>query len=161
MELEDYGLSRERGYLSHYEIDEISLPEQFAPIVEAAGNLSALLTTGRVRHFLDALPDPQIGEWAENASEEEVRTAMVHYSFLVQAYVWGEDDPPAHLPANLSRPMCALADRLGSPTSVRSRSLCHSSVRVVASTKLWRRITAWTIVHVRKGEKGGDLPVGA
>ncbi|MEO1921073.1 MAG: indoleamine 2,3-dioxygenase [Sphingomonadaceae bacterium] len=113
MELEDYGLSRERGYLSHYEIDEISLPEQFAPIVEAAGNLSALLTTGRVRHFLDALPDPQIGEWAENASEEEVRTAMVHYSFLVQAYVWGEDDPPAHLPANLSRPMCALADRLG------------------------------------------------
>ncbi|GGA04111.1 hypothetical protein GCM10010923_11390 [Blastomonas marina] len=113
MELEDYGLSRERGYLSHYEIDEISLPEQFAPIVEAAGNLSALLTTGRVRHFLDALPDPEIGEWAENAPEEEVRTAMVHYSFLVQAYVWGEDDPPAHLPANLSCPMCALADRLG------------------------------------------------
>lgn len=113
MELKDYGLSRERGYLSHYEIDEISLPEQFAPILAAAGDLSALLTTGRLRHFLDALPDPDIGGWAESAPEEQVRTAMVHYSFLVQAYVWGEDNPPEHLPANLSRPICALADRLG------------------------------------------------
>ena len=51
MELSNYGMSRERGYLSHYEIDSITLPTQFAPIVEAAGNLSALLTTGRVRHW--------------------------------------------------------------------------------------------------------------
>ena len=113
MELKDYGMSRERGYLSDYEIDTIELPDQFNPILEAASNLSALLTTGRVRHWLDALPDPQIAEWAQTAPEEEVRTAMVHYSFLVQAYVWGEPLPPAHLPANLGRPMCALADRLG------------------------------------------------
>ncbi len=113
MELSDYGMSRERGYLSHYEIDEIALPDQFAPILRAAARLSALLTSGRVRHFLDKLPDPQITDWATTAPEEEVRTAMVHYSFLVQAYVWGEAQPPAHLPANLSRPMCALADRLG------------------------------------------------
>lgn len=113
MELQDYGMSRERGYLSHYEIDEVVLPGQFAPIVDAAANLSALLTTGRVRQWLGALPDPQIAEWAESAPEEVVRTAMVHYSFLVQAYVWGEPEPPAHLPANLSRPMCAIADRLG------------------------------------------------
>ena len=113
MELKDYGMSRERGYLSHYEIDEITLPEQFAPILDAAGKLSALLTTGRVRHWLDALPDPQIGEWVKTAPEEEVRTAMVHYSFLVQAYVWGEPEPPKHLPANLGRPMCEIADRLG------------------------------------------------
>ncbi|MBX7515208.1 indoleamine 2,3-dioxygenase [Qipengyuania sp. GH38] len=113
MELKDYGMSRERGYLSHYEIDEITLPEQFGPIVKAAGILSALLTSGRARHFLDALPDPEISAWVQTAPEEEVRTAMVHYSFLVQAYVWGEAKPPQHLPANLARPMCALSDRLG------------------------------------------------
>lgn len=113
MELKDYGMSRERGYLSHYEIDAIELPERFDAVLEAASNLSALITTGRVRHWLDALPDPEIGQWATSAPEEEVRTAMVHYSFLVQAYVWGEPVPPKHLPANLSRPMCALADRLG------------------------------------------------
>lgn len=113
MELEDYGMSRERGYLSHYEIDEITLPENLAPIVQAAGNLSNLLTSGRVRNFLDGLPDPEIADWTMTASEELVRTAMVHYSFLVQAYVWGEPTPPACLPANLARPICALAERLG------------------------------------------------
>ncbi|WP_374405669.1 indoleamine 2,3-dioxygenase [Pelagerythrobacter sp.] len=113
MELKDYGMSRERGFLSHYEIDSIALPRQFDAVVEAAGNLSGLLTTGRVRHWLDALPDPRIEDWAKEAPEEEVRTAMVHYSFLVQAYVWGEADPPAHLPADLARPMVAIADRLG------------------------------------------------
>ena len=90
MELQDYGMSRERGYLSHYEIDEITLPENLAPIVQAAGNLSNLLTSGRVRNFLDGLADPEIGDWTMTGSEELVRTAMVHYSFLVQAYVWGE-----------------------------------------------------------------------
>ena len=113
MKLSDYGLSRERGYLSHYEIDSITLPAQFDPIVDAAGRLSDLLTSGQVRHWLDQLPDPQITEWVQSAEDEQVRTAMVHYSFLVQAYVWGENDPPAALPANLARPMVALADRLG------------------------------------------------
>ena len=113
MELSDYGMSRTRGYLSQYEIDAIELPERFDTVLGAASNLSALITTGRVRHWLDALPDPLISDWAKDAPEEEVRTAMVHYSFLVQAYVWGEAVPPRHLPANLSRPMCALADRLG------------------------------------------------
>ena len=112
MEIKDYGLSRERGYLSHYEVDEITLPSQFAEVVEAAGNLSGLLSTGRVRHWLDQLPDPQIEVWAKAAPEPQVRTAMVHYSFLVQAYVWGEAEPPAHLPANLARPMVAISDRL-------------------------------------------------
>ena len=113
MELETYAMSRERGFLSHYEIDDITLPSQFASVTQAAGNLSGLLSTGRVRHWLDQLPDPGLEEWAREAPEEEVRTAMVHYSFLVQAYVWGEAEPPAHLPANLARPMVAVADRLG------------------------------------------------
>lgn len=113
MELSDYGLSRSRGFLSHYEIDEIALPAAFDSIVAAAEDLSALLTSGRVRHWLDRLPDPQIEEWAAAAAEEQVRTAMVRYSFLVQAYVWGEPEAPRHLPANLARPIVALADRLG------------------------------------------------
>ena len=113
MELKDYGMSRERGYLSHYEIDEISLPTQFAPILEAAGNLSGLLSTGRARHWLDQLPDPKIEDWVKTAPDEQVRTAMVHYSFLVQSYVWGEEEPPKSLPASLARPMVAIADQLG------------------------------------------------
>lgn len=113
MEIKDYCLSRERGYLSHYEIDEITLPSSFDGVIQAAGNLSGLISSGRVRHWLDQLDDPQLEEWAAEAPEEEVRTAMVHYSFLVQSYVWGEHTPPPHLPANLARPIVAIADRLG------------------------------------------------
>ena len=113
MQLSDYGLSRERSFLSHYEIDAIALPSQFAGMKQAADDLSDLLTSGRVRHWLDQLCDPGLEDWALEAAEEEVRTAMVHYSFLAQAYVWGEPEPPVHLPANLARPIVALADRLG------------------------------------------------
>ncbi|MGQ7829082.1 indoleamine 2,3-dioxygenase [Altererythrobacter sp. Z27] len=113
MDIKEYGLSRERGYLSHYEIDEITLPSHFASVKQAAQNLSGLISSGRVRHWLDQLADPVLEEWALEAPDEEVRTAMVHYSFLVQAYVWGEATPPASLPANLARPMVAISDRLG------------------------------------------------
>ena len=98
MELKDYGLSRERGYLSHYEIDAITLPTRFDDIVDAGSRLTDLITSGRVRHWLAALPDPQLDDWATGAPEEEVRTAMVHYSFLVQSYVWGEAQAPKALP---------------------------------------------------------------
>ena len=113
MQLSDYGLSRERGFLSHYEIDAINLPAELGSVVEAGDKLSDLLTSGRVRYWLDQLDDPVLEAWAREAPEEQVRTAMVHYSFLVQAYVWGEPEPPEHLPANLARPIVAIADRLG------------------------------------------------
>jgi indoleamine 2,3-dioxygenase len=113
VQLSDYGLSRDRGFLSHYEIDEIALLSLFAGVKQAADELSDLLTSGRVRHWLKQVTEPELEDWAREAPEEQVRTAMVHYSFLVQAYVWGEPEAPASLPANLARPIVALADRLG------------------------------------------------
>ena len=113
MRLSDYGMSRERGFLSPHEIDEVFLPTRFDEIVGTAERLTDLLSTGRVRHWLDALPTPEVDSWVKKAPEEQVRTMMVHYSFLVQAYVWGEPEPPAHLPACLAKPICAIADRLG------------------------------------------------
>ena len=38
---------------------------------------------------------------------------MVHYSFMVQAYVWGEPEAPKNLPRCLAMPMVAVADHLG------------------------------------------------
>lgn len=113
MELSDYGMSRARGFLSPYEIDDVFLPTRFEDVARTAEQLSDLLSTGRVRHWLSKLPMPEIEQWARQAPEEQIRTLMVHYSFLVQAYVWGEPEPPTHLPRNLARPIVALADRLG------------------------------------------------
>ncbi|MEM8697040.1 MAG: indoleamine 2,3-dioxygenase [Pseudomonadota bacterium] len=113
MELSTYGMSRERGYLSDFEIDEITLPPEFDAIVETADTLSAILTTGRARHWLKQLPQPDMQAFLGEASDAQARVAMVRYSFLVQAYVWGENMAPAVLPANLAVPIDALAEALG------------------------------------------------
>jgi indoleamine 2,3-dioxygenase len=112
MHLSDYGMSASRGYLSSFELPDVVLPSAFAPVVEAADNLSALMTSGRVRTLLERLPQLHLADFAADAPEDQVRATMVRYSFLVQAYVWGEAEAPAHLPANLAVPMVAIADRL-------------------------------------------------
>jgi len=114
-DLDHYGLSADRGFLSRREIDEVALPPAFAEIEAAAAILPDLLTTGRVRHWLDKLPTPDIHAFIARASHAERVVALVRYSFLTQAYVWGEGAPSHHLPANLAVPFVALADSLGVP----------------------------------------------
>ena len=46
MQLQDYGMSRERGFLSSFEVDEVFLPTRFDPILDATDNLSGLITSG-------------------------------------------------------------------------------------------------------------------
>jgi indoleamine 2,3-dioxygenase len=115
MNLEDFGLSAARGYLSSHEIDEIALPGGFDEMLDAAANLSAIITTGRSRHWLKQVGHPDMANFLATASDEQVRTAMVHYSFLVQSYVWSEAEAPAILPANLAIPIVAIGDHLGLP----------------------------------------------
>ncbi len=115
MKLEDFGLTAERGYLSSHEIDAIELPDEFGEMLDAAAQLSDIMTTGRPRHFLKQIGYGDISAFLANASDAQVRTAMVHYSFLVQAYVWGEQTAPTSLPANLAIPITLLADHLGLP----------------------------------------------
>jgi len=113
--LAHYGLSGERGYLSQAEIDEITLPADFAEVESAAASLSGLVTTGRIRHWLKDLPVPDMDEFLGSATDAQISLAMVRYAFLVQAHVWGEPTPPEVLPANLALPFVALADRIGVP----------------------------------------------
>jgi indoleamine 2,3-dioxygenase len=115
MKLEDFGLSAERGYLSSYEIDEIELPEGFDEMLDASAQLSDIMTTGRARHWLRQVGHPDMAAFLASANDAQVRTAMVHYSFLVQAYVWGEAEAPTTLPANLAIPIVAIGDHLGLP----------------------------------------------
>ena len=114
-DLAHYGLSADRGFLSQHEIDEVALPPAFAEVEAAAAKLPDLLTTGRVRHWLDKLPTPDMATFLASASHAERVVALVRYSFLTQAYVWGEGAPSRRLPANLAVPFVALADALGVP----------------------------------------------
>lgn len=112
LQLSDYDMSPERGFLCRHNADETVLRDDLKIIAKVAMRLPELLPTGRVRQLLrDRLPliDLPLSEMAD----AEARMCMVHYSFMVQAYVWGEPKAPEMLPRNLAVPMVALADHLG------------------------------------------------
>lgn len=113
LRLSDHDMSAERGFLCAYDVADVALPSDLAAPEQAARDLPRTLLTGRVRRYLEALPVLDLKAFCADAPEPQIRTAMVRYSFLVQAYVWGERDAPARLPAPLAAPIWALARRLG------------------------------------------------
>ncbi len=111
--LTDHDMTPERGFLCAYDAADVQLPSDLYPAAEAAIALPKTLLTGKVRSHLAQLPVLDLGAFCAEASEPQLRTAMVRYSFMVQAWVWGEREPPASLPAQLAVPIWALAKRLG------------------------------------------------
>ena len=112
-DLASYGISAQRGFLCAYDAPGVTLDGPFATIRDVAMRLPEILPTGKTRDVL--LSElPLVGpEAAASLGDDQARMAMVHVSFLAQAYVWGEPVPPAALPAAIAVPMVALADRLG------------------------------------------------
>ncbi len=118
LELQDYDISADRGFLCDYNADLIALSGASATARKIAMALPSILPSGRVRQYLkDNLPGhANEQEWQKEISpldDHQARMLMVHYSFMVQAYVWGEDEAPEILPEKLAVPMCCLAERLG------------------------------------------------
>jgi indoleamine 2,3-dioxygenase len=113
LRLSDHDMSSNRGFLCSYDAADVTLPAELAAPEEAARELPRTMLTGRIRHHLSALPVLDLKAFCAEASDAQLRTAMVRYSFMVQAYVWGEPTAPTSLPAPLAVPMWALAKRLG------------------------------------------------
>ena len=112
LNLSDYDMSAERGFLCRHDANEVQLSGELAVIREVAMALPDLIPTGRVRDLLiERLPLVELP--LDRMSDAEARMCMVHYSFMVQAFVWGEPNAPQTLPANLAVPMVALAEHLG------------------------------------------------
>jgi indoleamine 2,3-dioxygenase len=111
-ELTTYGITPERGFLCNYDAAAVPLPAAFDAVCDVARRLPEILPTGTVRKVLEKLPVPTEQDFA-NLDEPQARMAMVHYSFLVQSYIWGAQPTVAFLPRALAVPMVAVADRLG------------------------------------------------
>ncbi len=112
--LYDYDISAERGYLCKFDADKIKLENDLAQAREIAMSLPEILPSGRVQQFLkNNLPVFDDSAIINDCDDAQARIAMVHYSFMVQAYVWGGAEPADILPACLAVPVAALADRLG------------------------------------------------
>lgn len=112
-QIEDFDVTAERGFLTPYSMDEVTLPEAFAPVIEAGRLLPGYMSAGRTRDMLERLPEIDMGRQLSKLSDAQLRMLMVHYSFIVQAYVWGAPDVPQFLPRNLAVPYCQLSDALG------------------------------------------------
>jgi indoleamine 2,3-dioxygenase len=113
LNLAGHEITQGRGFLCPFDAAAVQLPSDLAPAVQAAADLPRSLLTGRVRARLEQLPELDLAGFCADASEAEVRGAMLRYAFMTQAYVWGEPEAPARLPAMLARPIWALARRLG------------------------------------------------
>ena len=113
LKLEDYDVSAERGFLTPYDMEAVTLPNEFAAIVDAKRLMSGWMTTGRCRTFMNALPEIDMDQHLSNLSDAQLRMLMVHYSFIVQGYVWGETEAAKVLPRNLAVPYAKLAEKIG------------------------------------------------
>jgi indoleamine 2,3-dioxygenase len=113
MKIEDFDITAERGFLTPHDMGAVKLPSVFDPIVEAGRKLSGYMTTGRCRYFLDQLPQVDMAGHVDKLDDAQLRMLMVHYSFIVQAYVWGEADAAKMLPQNLAVPYTVLAEKIG------------------------------------------------
>jgi indoleamine 2,3-dioxygenase len=110
--LATYGVTAERGFLSSYDAPSVALDGDLGAVRDLALRLPEILPTGAVRRVLDTLTVISPERIAE-LDDVQARMAMVHYSFLVQAYIWGAESPVSSLPEALAIPIVALADRLG------------------------------------------------
>lgn len=113
LRLADFDVSADRGFLCKYEADEHPLPGKLAAIDDAGENLPDWLSTGKGRTFMAKMPEVDVTDFVKTADEATRRWAMVRYSFLAQAWVWGEPEANAHLPRNIAVPYVHIADSLG------------------------------------------------
>lgn len=113
LKLEDYDVTPERGFLAPYDMDRVTLPPVFDPIVAMGARLSDLITAGTVHKILRQLPEIDMTAELPHLSDAQLRKLMVHYSFIVQTYVWGEKTVGDVLPRNIAVPYCALAAAIG------------------------------------------------
>lgn len=111
--LETYDISAERGFLCQYDATKTELPADWAQARDVAMRLPQMLPTGQVRSMLRRGLPALTEEDVAKLSNEQARAAMVHYSFMVQSYIWGEADVDNVLPEVLARPICALATVIG------------------------------------------------
>ena len=75
--------------------EKIELTGELGQICYIAMRLPQILPTGRVREILKAsLPETDLKDAPTNCSDAQARRLMVHYSFMVQSYVWGRAPSP-------------------------------------------------------------------
>ncbi len=113
LKLEDYDLSQKCGFLPTISPAAAQLPEAFQQLQQTAALIPKWLTTGKIRQAIESLPEVDLDR--EIVNEMQLRRLMLMYSFLTNAYVWGEPTPTKTLPRNIAVPFSRIAQIMGRP----------------------------------------------
>jgi indoleamine 2,3-dioxygenase len=113
LNLENYEVSRECGFLPAHSPTKAQMPEAFWQVQKTAALLPKWLTTGKIRQAIESLPEVDVER--ETLDEMQLRRIMLVYSYLTNAYVWGEPTPAKVLPRNLAVPFYKIAQKVGRP----------------------------------------------
>src|SRR5690606_5554798 len=92
--LADYDISAERGFLSSFDPDKTVLPHHLEPARVMAMSLPRLLVTVQQRMHLNALPFVVLSDVCAFASFAYRLIGILHYSLMVQTYLFFVDDLP-------------------------------------------------------------------
>lgn len=110
-----YGVSPDRGFLSPFDPGAIALPDGLQAARDLAAALPERLVAGDLREAVAALSEPGRRELLDIEDLRILRTSLVHYTFLAQAYVWCDEPAPKRLPRSIAGPLWAIAQRVGQP----------------------------------------------
>ncbi len=128
--LAPYEIDSERGFLPAHD-PLITMPKVLGGWVEIAEKLPKFLVSSQVRLAVEKMPTIEVDGLR---SDDELERAMLAFSFIGHAYVWGEASPPQQLPPSLAIPWCAVAKKLGRPPVLSYASyMLHNWQRIDAS----------------------------
>ncbi len=113
--LNDYDVSPERGFLAPFDPATVAPAPALADARTMARSLPSRLVNGHIRRDLEQLAEVDGSAIDTIKDIAQLRCALVDYSFMAQAYVWGEAQAPEKLPACIARPLWRLANRAGQP----------------------------------------------
>ena len=123
LRLADFGISPLTGFLP--ELPEAVTPPHNQAWHRLAADLPKMLPTGRIRGIIDALPAYEAD--TRTAAEVQMRTL----SYLGHAYLWGEPQAVAQLPALLAKAWAAVGEVTGRPPILSYPSYCLYNYRLI------------------------------
>ena len=81
LRLEDYDMSKERGYLCRFNAEEIELSGVMKQVRDVALRMPQILPTGRVREIVcNSLPETDLSDFLSSCSDAQARLCLLYTS---------------------------------------------------------------------------------
>jgi indoleamine 2,3-dioxygenase len=124
---------QKHALLAPYQIDSVraflpsedpleAVPSELGPWCEIANQLPKFLIANKIRHAIDNIDKAATASIATfidkidtKKNSNALERAMLAFSYIAHAYIWGESEPPKSLPAQLAVPWCKVAAKLERP----------------------------------------------